>query len=203
MPATATRRRPPTKSTTKSAPTRTRKSPPARTKRRVEETPPKLHMASAGLSGKQANISNVKGTAMKLDDGVLVSAFFAETVPVAQFANVVLGPVGLQWKLGDINMEDLIDVDWGDWDEDTGDHTFDRDALTPRQAAAYDRVRGAVRATMKVVGYAVAEDRESVELSVRLYNKREAELAAQEAAVKAAKPSAKKATSRRRARARS
>src|SRR3954447_6662098 len=164
---------------------------PARKAPRVNETSPKLHMASASLSNKQA--PKIQGTAVPTNGGVLISATLAETVPVAQYANVVVGPVGIQWVLGGINMEDLIDVEWGDIEDDEdsddyGESTFDYEALTDRQRAAYDRVRGATRASMKVLAHSVAEDRESIDRSVRLHNEREAvEEAEQQKSLKAEK----------------
>lgn len=153
-----------------------------RTKPRVEDTEPKLHTASAQLSTKQS--PKVHAVANVIDGELLVSGVLAETVPVAQYANVVLGPVGLQWKLGGIDMSVLTDVEWGDIDEG-GESTFDYDALTPEQKAVYDKARGAVRATMKIIEHAVAEDRETVERSVRMHNEREAAEAADATKAKA------------------
>lgn len=149
----------------------------------MTETTKKLHMASASLSEKQA--PKIQGSAVLANGGVLISAVLAETVPVAQYANVVVGPVGIQWTLGGVDMEALIDVEWGDIEDDEesddyGESTFDYEALTPAQRAAYDRVRGATRATLKVLAHQIAEDRESIDRSVRLHNLREAEDEAEE-----------------------
>lgn len=123
-------------------------------------------------------------TASIIDGEVLIQGQVSETVPVAQYANVVI-LAGLQWKCGGINMEDLIDVEWGDIDDDEesddyGQSTFDYEALTTKQRAAYDRIRGACRATMKVIEHGNAEDRETVEMSVRMHNEREAKEAEDE-----------------------
>jgi hypothetical protein len=120
----------------------------------------------------------VNATASIIDGEVVITGQVSETVPVAQYANVVI-LAGLQWKCGGIAMEDLIDVDWGDIDDDEdsesyGESTFDYEAMTDKQRAAYDRIRGACRATMKVIEHGNAEDRETVERSVRLHNEREA-----------------------------
>jgi hypothetical protein len=148
--------------------------PPARKTPRVNETSPKLHMASASLSNKQA--PKIQATAVPTNGGVLISATLAETVPVAQYANVVVGPVGIQWVLGGINMEDLIDVEWGDIEDDEDSDDYG------------ERVRGATRASMKVLAHSVAEDRESIDRSVRLHNEREAvEEAEQQKSLKAEK----------------
>lgn len=156
---------------------RAKKTPAPRTRRRVQSSQPKKHMASASLSGKQA--PKIQGTATLIDGEVLVSAVLAETVPVASFANVVIGPVGLQWKLGGLDISILADAEFGTIDED-GDSTFDYDSFTPEQKAVYDRLRGSLRATMKVIEHAVAEDRETVDRSVRMYEEREAALEAEE-----------------------
>jgi hypothetical protein len=126
---------------------------------------------------KQQN-KGVNAVASIVDGEVIITGQVSETVPVAQYANVVI-LAGLQWRCGGINMEDLIDVEWGDIDEDKdsddyGTSTFDYEALTPKQRAAYDRIRGATRATMKVIEHGNAEDRETVERSVRMSNEREA-----------------------------
>lgn len=139
----------------------------------------------------------VSATASIVDGEVIITGQVSETVPVAQYANVVI-LAGLQWKCGGIHMEDLIDVEWGgiEQDEDSDDYgesTFDYEAMTDRQRAAYDRIRGACRATMKVIEHGNAEDRETVEISVRMHNEREAKEEAEE------KKAAKAATAKRRA----
>jgi hypothetical protein len=106
-----------------------------------------------------------------------IASQMAETVPVAQYANVIIGPVGLRWQIENPGIEKLGPVDW------------DADDLTAEQQAIYDQVRGWLRATGKLIEHAIAEDRELVEESVRLHNQREAE---EEAAA------AKKSSSRRR-----
>src|SRR3954470_113497 len=96
--------------------------PPSRKTPRITETTKELHTASASLSNKQA--PKIQGTAVPTNGGVLISATLAGAVPVAQYSNVFVGPVGIQWVLGGINMEDLIDVEWGDIedDEDSDDY---------------------------------------------------------------------------------
>lgn len=146
------------------------KRPAKRTRPRVEDTPPKLHMAGAALSAKQAPKVHAVGTV--IDGELLVSAVLAETVPVGQYANVVVGPAGFQWKLGGIDMSVLVDADWGEVDEE-GESTWDYDKLTKEQRAVYDKAYGALRATIKVIEHVIAEDRETVERSVRQHNERE------------------------------
>ena len=141
----------------------------------------------------------VNAVATLVDGEVVITGQVSETVPVAQYANVVILS-GLQWKCGGIDMEALIDVDWGgiDQDEDSdgyGESTFDYDSLTLPQRVAYDRVRGACRATMKVIEHGNAEDRETVEISVRFHNEREA--AEEQEAEKAAKAQKAKRRARR------
>ena len=139
-------------------------------------------------------------TASIVDGEVLIQGQVSETVPVAQYANVVI-LAGLQWKCGGIDMEALIDVNWGgiDQDEDSdgyGESTFDYESLTPRQRAAYDRVRGACRATMKVIEHGNAEDRETVEISVRMHNEREAAEEAEAAKAEKAQKAKRRASTK-------
>lgn len=152
-------------------------APKPRTRQRVTGDEPHTRQVREAVVTKQHNGKGVNAIATLTDDGVMITGQVSETVPVAQYANVVI-LAGLQWKCGGINMEDLIDVDWGDIDDDEesdtyGTSTFDYGALTPAQKAAYDRIRGATRATMKVIEHGNAEDRETVERSVRLANERE------------------------------
>src|SRR3954465_14593919 len=164
------------------------RKPPSRTRARVSEDGDPTRQVRESVIHKQHN-RGVNVTASIIDNEVLITGQVSETVPVAQYANVVI-LAGLQWKCGGINMEGLIDVEWGgiDDDEDSDDYgesTFDYEALTPKQRAAYDRIRGACRATMKVIEHGNAEDRETVEMSVRMHNEREAQEEAE--AQKAAK----------------
>ncbi|HWI69804.1 MAG TPA: hypothetical protein VNS88_15765 [Nitrospiraceae bacterium] len=125
-----------------------------------------------------------KGTATVLTNGNLeIACQLTETVPVAQYANVILGPVGLRWQIANPGIEALGTVNWDEME-----------SLTAEQQTIYDEVRGWLRATSKLCEHQISEDREIVEESVRLMNQREAEEA--EAAAKKAKP--KRASSRRR-----
>jgi hypothetical protein len=142
----------------------------------------------------------VNATASIVGGEVVITGQVSETVPVAQYANVVI-LAGLQWKCGGIAMEDLIDVDWGDLDDDEdsdtyGASTFDYEAMTAKQRAAYDRIRGACRATMKVIEHGNAEDRETVERSVRMHNEREAAEEAEEQKAAKAQKARRRATSK-------
>jgi hypothetical protein len=164
------------------------KGPRARSTPRIQGDGEPTRQVRESVIHKQHEKSAV-ATASIIDGEVIIQGQVSETVPVAQYANVVI-LAGLQWKCGGINMEDLIDVEWGgiDDDEDSDDYgesTFDYEALTPKQRAAYDRIRGACRATMKVIEHGNAEDRETVEMSVRMHNEREAQEEAE--AQKAAK----------------
>lgn len=142
-----------------------------RTKPRVETTEP---------SGRQARSAQHRGTVTQLENGNLeIASQMSELVPVAQFANVTIGPVLLRWQTPNPGIEKLGDVDW--------DSIADGDELTPEQQRIYDQIRGYLRATSKLVEHAIAEDRELVEESVRLHNEREA--AEQEQAAKKARSS--------------
>jgi hypothetical protein len=135
---------------------------------RVADTEPKSRSKKSAR-----HIQPTPATLNLVDGEAFVSVQHSELAPVAQFANVQLGPVQVSWKLSNINMEDLIDVDWGELDED-GDLTFDEAQLTPKQRATYERIMGALRATSKVANHLLAEDRWLVDESIRLHNAREA-----------------------------
>jgi hypothetical protein len=117
-----------------------------------------------------------------MEDGEIEITYqLSELVPVAQYANVTIGPVQLRWKVNNPGIEKLGFVDWEDGDN-----------LTVEQQGIYDTIRGYLRATAKLIEHAIAEDREIVEESVRLHNEREAE-----EAEKAAKKSPRRRSSRR------
>jgi hypothetical protein len=139
-------------------------------KARVNEAPAKMHMASGNLSESQA--PKVHGILTPVPGGVLISAVLAETVRVAEYANVVIGPVGMSWVHGNIDMELLSEIDW---DADPDDLR-----LTPEQQREYDKAYNGLRGTMRITEAVMAEDRETVERSIRQYEAREA---AREAAI--------------------
>jgi hypothetical protein len=128
---------------------------PVRTKARVEDTEPARSTTKSAAH---------RGSATVLDNGNVEIAYqLSELVPVAQYANVTIGPVQLRWQTQNPGIEKLGLVDW------------DADNLTEEQQAVYDTVRGYLRATSKLIEHAIAEDRDIVEESVRLHNEREAE----------------------------
>jgi hypothetical protein len=177
----------------------TRKKPPARTRPRVSEDGDPTRQIRDSVIHRQHE-RGVTAVAKVVDGEVIITGQVSETVPVAQYANVVILS-GLQWRCGGIDMEALIDVDWGgiDQDEDSdeyGESTFDYESMTLPQRVAYDRIRGACRATMKVIEHGNAEDRETVEISVRMHNEREAAEAEAEAKAAKAAKAKRRATSR-------
>jgi hypothetical protein len=130
-----------------------------RAKARVEDT------EKSSRATKQADH---RGAATVMDNGELEISFqLSELVPVAQYANVTIGPVQLRWKTANPGIEKLGTVDWEDGD-----------SLDAEQQEVYEKVRGYLRATSTLIEHHVAEDREAVEESVRLHNEREAEEAA-------------------------
>ena len=148
--------------------------------KRTRRTRPRVTESETQRAPRQAV---AKGTATVLPTGDLeIACQLAETVPVAQFANVIIGPVGLRWSVTNPGIDKLGVVDW------------EEQNLTAEQQYIYDKVRGWLRATSKLVEHHISEDREIIEESVRLMNQREAEEA--EAAAKKAKP--KRGSSRRR-----
>jgi hypothetical protein len=142
---------------------RRRRTVKPRTTPRVQET------EATRAPSKQID----RGTVTVMSNGNLeISCQLAETVPVAQYANVVIGPVGLRWQAQNPGIDRLGVINW------------DEDDLTPEQQEIYDTVRGWLRATSKLVEHQIAEDREIVEESVRLHNEREAAEEAEQAKTK-------------------
>ena len=137
------------------------KKRPPRSRARVEDTEPARQITKT---------AEHRGSATVLSNGNLeIAVQMSELVPVAQYANVTIGPVVLRWQVDNPGINILGPVDW------------DADDLTAEQQAVYDKVRGYLRATSKLIEHSIAEDREIVEESVRLHNEREA---AEEAAAK-------------------
>lgn len=127
-----------------------------------------------------------RGTATIVDGGVQITVQLSELVPVADYANVQVGPIQLSWLLGGIDMSVLADIeDWGELDSD-GDLVFDESNLTPEQLAVYNKIQNGLRATSKVISMRIAEDRGLIDESIRLHNAREEK--AEEAANKKSKP---------------
>jgi hypothetical protein len=136
-----------------------------RARARVEDTEPARQISKS---------AEHRGSATVMSNGnIEIACQLSELVPVAQYANVTIGPVQLRWQVDNPGIEKLGPVDW------------DADDMTAEQQAIYDTVRGYLRATSKLIEHSIAEDRELVEESVRLHNEREAE----EEAAKAKKSS--------------
>lgn len=106
----------------------------------------------------------VAAMAQQLNGGeLLITAQLSEVVPVAQYANVTLGPNQLAWKLNGVDISILADINWEDDDK-----------LTDEQQQVVDLVLGSLRATSKLLEIHLSEDRETVDRSVRQHNEREA-----------------------------
>ena len=149
-------------------------------------TKPRIEDSESSGAGRvpRSGAHRAAGTAKVTENGDLqISCQLSELVPVAQYANVTIGPVQLVWKTSNPGIEILGDIDW-----DEGD---DEPVLSAEQRRVYDTVRGYIRATSKLIEHSIAEDRELVEESVRLHNEREAEAEA------AAKKSAGRGRSRK------
>jgi hypothetical protein len=146
------------------------KAKPPRTRRRVEDSENTAGAARREVRHREAEDTPEQKKAfadavVKMVDGeVYLSAQASEVVPVAQFANVTIGPVRLDWKFTGADMALLADVDW----------SVDEPVLDAAQQAAWDRAANAARGTLNVIETVIAEDRETVEESVRLHNEREA-----------------------------
>jgi hypothetical protein len=141
--------------------------PRRRTRARVEETESSSKVAK---NAKHRTFEPPNGFINLVDNELYIGAQLSELVPVAQYANVTLGPVQIAWKLGGVNMEALMDVDWSTI-EDSDDI---ESVLTKEQKSAWQRARNGLRATMTLIEFTLAEDRETIERSVREHNEREA-----------------------------
>lgn len=144
--------------------------PRRRTRRRVEDTESSGNKVTKSARHKQTT-PRPEGAVKIVEGDLHITAQLSELVPVAQYANVTIGPVQIAWKLGSVEMEALLDVDW-DEIEDSDDIA---DKLDERQLAAWQRARQGLRSTMMLLEFTIAEDRMAVERSVAQYNKDEAE----------------------------
>lgn len=146
------------------------------------EGKPKMYMASAQKS-TEALPKMPQGsvvTPLANGGGVMIGASIAETVRIAEFANVVIGPVSVQWIHGGLDFTVFEDYDWD------GDESF-----TPAQQRMWLRAYNSARATVGICESVVSEDRETVERSIRQYAQRA------EADEKAANASKKSSRARR------
>lgn len=133
-----------------------------RTRPRVESSEPKSTTAKKSAQHRQT-APPVMGEAANLGDGqTLVTVQLSELVPVAQYANITLGPIQISYKLSGVDWDILADIDW---DSD--------DPLTDEQQKHYDRMRNSLRSTGKVIEHHIGDDRSLVEESVRFHNERE------------------------------
>jgi hypothetical protein len=138
-----------------------------RTRPRVTDTEDTSGATVKSVAHRQTQ-SPVSAMAQSLNGDVLIVGQLSELVPVAQYANVTLGPNQIAWKLSGADMSILADVDWDS-----------EDALSEEQQEVFDRVMGALKATSRLLEVHLSEDRETVDRSVRQHNEREASEAAE------------------------
>jgi hypothetical protein len=162
-----------------------KRTAPGRSTPRVteDEGPHQPSRKSAAHNEGPSTKPSTQAVLSLLDGELYVSAQLSETSPVAQFAGVTIGPVTLAYKIGGVQMEKLMGVEWPD-DMD------DEVELTEEQAEVYDRVFAAVQNPLRVLEAVVSTDRTSVERAVRQHNQREEEQKEQKAQAK--KPTGKK-----------
>jgi len=107
----------------------------------------------------------IDGMARLLDSGeILISSQLSEVVPVGRFAGITIGPAQLAWKLSGVDMSVLADVDWSS-----------DDPLTIEQQVVYDRVRGSMVSTSKILQHVIDDDREVIDEAVKRFNAAELE----------------------------
>lgn len=142
--------------------------PRKRTRPRVDQSEGSKSGSTATKSAKHKGFEPPNGFITLTDNELYIGAQLSELVPVAQYANVTIGPVQLAWKLGNVDMEALMEVDWSKIED-----SDDIDALPERARNAWDRARSGLRATMMLIEFTIAEDRDTVERSVAQHNERE------------------------------
>lgn len=136
--------------------------PAPRTKPRIEDTEPAGTTRKTAVHRGQAKVEVVG------DNEIVVTGQGSEVVPVAQFANVTIGPVAIQMRFRVPDPNILAGIDWSD----------DPDAeteMTDEQREAFEYLISCAMATQRAVDTVINRDRAVVEESVRLYNEREAE----------------------------
>lgn len=137
--------------------------PVARTRPRVTDTEDTAGANTKAVTHRQTT-APVAAMAQALNGNeLLITAQLSEVVPVAQYANVTLGPNQIAWKLSGVDLSILADVNWDDESD-----------LTEEQQQMVDLVIGSLRATSKMLEIHLSEDRETVDRSVRQHNEREA-----------------------------
>jgi len=142
--------------------------PRRRTRPRVEDTESASNKVVK--TAKHRQFEPPTGFVNLIGDEIYIGAQLSELVPVAQYANVTIGPVQLAWKLGSVDMESLLEIDWSEIED-----SDDFDKLPAKQRETVQRVRQGLRATMMLIEFTIAEDRQTVERSVAQHNEREAE----------------------------
>lgn len=142
--------------------------PRRRSKPRVEQSEGSKSAGAATKSAAHKKFEPPSGFIALNDGEIYIGAQLSELVPVAQYANVTIGPVQIAWRLGGVDMEALMEVDWEEIED-----SDDIEDLPPKAKAAWDRARRGLRATMMLIEFTIAEDRETVERSVAAHNERE------------------------------
>lgn len=143
--------------------------PRERTRPRVASSQPKkLRAGKKQMAKPETEFARPEGFIHVSNNELFIAAQLAETVPVGPFANVVIGPVQLMWKLGSVDMESLMDIDWSEI-EDSDDFA----KLPAKQRDTVQRVRQGLRSTMMLIEFTIAEDRDTVERSVQQFMERQ------------------------------
>lgn len=123
---------------------------------RVEET------EGRSPGGMNKSAQHKSGIPNAVPEGMIeICAQVSELVPVAQYANVTIGPVYARRLIVDPGLDKIADTNPQEWDEE--------------QNAIADAFQNRVRNMQDLLEEIVAEDRESVLESVREVNKRKAE----------------------------
>jgi hypothetical protein len=128
----------------------------SRSTSRVEETEGKSSGTVTKAAAHRGRVSDVVPEGM-----IEICAQGSELVPVAQYANVTIGPIYARRLIVDPGLDKLVDTDPKNWDA--------------AQNAIADRFQNSIRVMQDLLEEIMAEDRVSVLESVREVNKRKAE----------------------------
>lgn len=136
--------------------TSTTKKKPTRNRPRVEDTEPKRSKPRGSAQHRGVTMENGVPMGANGLPAMEIINQGSELVPVAQFANVTVGPIAVRRYVEDPGMHKIVGVDPDDYDEEQA-----------QIAADYKEVVATGQALIEEV---IAEDREAVEESVRKQN---------------------------------
>jgi hypothetical protein len=149
-----------------------------RTRPRVEDTEDKTRTPKKRTMSKRATGSpdDKLSAGVTMEGNIKIYVQRSELTPIAQYANVSIGPVALEFTIGGIDLTPLMDVKPDQWtSEEDNELVFDYASLTPEQKRIYDQVQAILGGVGAMLENRLNDDREIVETSVRMRNAKDAE----------------------------